>query len=87
MLITSHNTDLNKFTVFILDLLWSGKFTLHLCILADAFIQRNLQCIQAIHFCQYVCSLGTVKVDVKKENKAECTGIKSLSTDCQNMFD
>ncbi len=27
--------------------------------LADAFIQSNLQCIQAIHFfCQYVCSLG-----------------------------
>ncbi len=32
------------------------KFTfMHL---ADAFIQSNLQCIQAIHFCQYVCSLG-----------------------------
>ncbi len=30
--------------------------------LADAFIQRDLQCIQAIHFYlffyQYVCSLG-----------------------------
>ncbi len=27
--------------------------------LADAFIQSNLQCIQAIHFyCQYMCSLG-----------------------------
>ncbi len=27
--------------------------------LSDAFIQSNLQCIQAIHFyCQYVCSLG-----------------------------
>ncbi len=27
--------------------------------LADAFIQSDLQCIQAIHlFCQYVCSLG-----------------------------
>ncbi len=27
--------------------------------LADAFIQSNLQCIQAIHvYCQYVCSLG-----------------------------
>ncbi len=25
--------------------------------LADAFIQSNLQCIQAIHFL-YVCSLG-----------------------------
>ncbi len=23
--------------------------------LADAFIQSDLQCIQAIHFCQYVC--------------------------------
>ncbi len=26
--------------------------------LADAFIRSNLQCIQAIHYCQYVCSLG-----------------------------
>ncbi len=26
--------------------------------LADAFIQSDLQCIQDIHFCQYVCSLG-----------------------------
>ncbi len=27
--------------------------------LADAFIQSDLQCIQAIHFfCKYVCSLG-----------------------------
>ncbi len=26
--------------------------------LAGAFIQSNLQHIQAIHFCQYVCSLG-----------------------------
>ncbi len=26
--------------------------------LADAFIQSDLQCIQVIHFCQYVCSLG-----------------------------
>ncbi len=27
--------------------------------LADAFIQSDLQCIQAIHlYCQYVCSLG-----------------------------
>ncbi len=26
--------------------------------LADAFIQRDLQCIQVIHFNQYVCSLG-----------------------------
>ncbi len=27
--------------------------------LADAFIQSDLQCIQAIHvFCQYMCSLG-----------------------------
>ncbi len=24
--------------------------------LADAFIQSDLQCIQDIHFCQYVCS-------------------------------
>ncbi len=27
-------------------------------LLADAFIQSDLQCIQAIHFCQYVGSLG-----------------------------
>ncbi len=27
-------------------------------LLADDFIQSDLQCIQAIHFCQYVCSLG-----------------------------
>ncbi len=26
--------------------------------LADAFIQSDLQCIQAIHFYQFVCSLG-----------------------------
>ncbi len=26
--------------------------------LADAFIQSDLQCIQVIHFHQYVCSLG-----------------------------
>ncbi len=27
--------------------------------LADAFVQSDLQCIQAIHlYCQYVCSLG-----------------------------
>ncbi len=26
--------------------------------LVDAFTQSDLQCIQAIHFCQYVCSLG-----------------------------
>ncbi len=26
--------------------------------LADAFIQSDLQCIHAIHFFQYVCSLG-----------------------------
>ncbi len=27
--------------------------------LADAFIQSDLQCIQAIHlYCQYMCSLG-----------------------------
>ncbi len=26
--------------------------------LADAFIQSDLYCIQALHFCQYVCSLG-----------------------------
>ncbi len=26
--------------------------------LPDAFIQSDLQCILATHFCQYVCSLG-----------------------------
>ncbi len=26
--------------------------------LADAFIQSDLQCIEVIHFYQYVCSLG-----------------------------
>ncbi len=26
--------------------------------LADAFIQSDLQCIQPIHFYQYMCSLG-----------------------------
>ncbi len=26
--------------------------------LADAFIQSDLQYIQVMHFCQYVCSLG-----------------------------
>ncbi len=31
---------------------------LHFFAFWDAFIQSDLQCIQAIHFCQYVCSLG-----------------------------
>ncbi len=26
--------------------------------LADAFIQSDLQYIQVMHFCQYMCSLG-----------------------------
>ncbi len=34
-------------------------FTFTFIHLADAFIQSDLQCIQAIHlYCQYVCSLG-----------------------------
>ncbi len=34
-------------------------FTFTCMHLADAFIQSDLQCIQAIHlYCQYVCSLG-----------------------------
>ncbi len=34
-------------------------FTFTYMHLADAFIQSDLQCIQAIHlYCQYVCSLG-----------------------------
>ncbi len=44
--------------IFPLDLfVWFFTFTfMHL---ADAFIQSDLQCIQAIHlYCQYVCSLG-----------------------------
>ncbi len=35
-----------------------AAFTFTFMHLANAFIQSNLQCIQAIHFCQYVCSLG-----------------------------
>ncbi len=36
----------------------NNKHILHLH-LSDAFIQSDLQCIQAIHlYCQYVCSLG-----------------------------
>ncbi len=36
--------------------LWPGWFTF--MYLSDAFIQSDLQCIQAIHlYCQYVCSL------------------------------
>ncbi len=36
-----------------------SKFALTFMHLADAFIQSDLQCIQAIHlYCQYVCSLG-----------------------------
>ncbi len=35
------------------------KYILILMHLADAFIQSDLQCIQAVHlYCQYVCSLG-----------------------------
>ncbi len=31
----------------------------HYLHLPDAFIQSDLQCIQAIHlYCQYVCSMG-----------------------------
>ncbi len=26
--------------------------------LSDAFIQNDIQYIQAVHFCQYMCSLG-----------------------------
>ncbi len=34
-------------------------FTLTFMHLADASIQSDLQCIQAIHlYCQYMCSLG-----------------------------
>ncbi len=33
-------------------------FTFTFMHLTDAFIQSELQCIQAIHFYQYVCSLG-----------------------------
>ncbi len=36
-----------------------STFTFTFMHLADAFIQSDLQCIQAIHlYCQYVCSLG-----------------------------
>ncbi len=36
-----------------------GVSTFTFTYLADAFIQSDLQCIQAIHiFCQYMCSLG-----------------------------
>ncbi len=35
-----------------------NRFTFTFMHLADAFIQSDLQCIQAIHFCQYACSLG-----------------------------
>ncbi len=35
-----------------------GGVTFTFIHLANAFIQSDLQCIQAIHFCQYVCSLG-----------------------------
>ncbi len=36
-----------------------GLFTFTFMHLADAFIQSDLQYIQAIHlYCQYVCSLG-----------------------------
>ncbi len=41
-----------------LHVLESTTFTLTFMHLADVFIQRDLQRIQAIHFCQYVCSLG-----------------------------
>ncbi len=37
--------------------LWTSWDALHLH-LADAFIQSVLQCIQAMIFYQYVCSLG-----------------------------
>ncbi len=38
-----------------IEVMWLGKH-LHL---PDAFIQSDLQCIQAIHlYCQFVCSLG-----------------------------
>ncbi len=41
-----------------LHVLEGTTFTLTFMHLADVFIQRDLQRIQAIHFCQYVCSLG-----------------------------
>ncbi len=39
--------------------LFETIFTFTFMHLADAFIQSDLQCIQAIHlYCQYMCSLG-----------------------------
>ncbi len=47
--------------------------------LADAFIQSDLQCIQAIHlYCQYVCSLGiepTTFALLTQRSKHWATGI------------
>ncbi len=38
---------------------WINDFSFTFMHLADAFIQSDLQCIQAVHlYCQYVCSLG-----------------------------
>ncbi len=42
MLITSHNTDLNKFTVFILDLLWSGQIYITFMHFSRRFYPKEL---------------------------------------------
>ncbi len=45
----------NKWNSFTVTNVWTVRFrTMHLH-LADAFFQSDLQCIQVIHFFQYVC--------------------------------
>ncbi len=60
MLKTLHSSKTTVPVIHVLSLLvFSKLFTFTFIHLADAFIQSDLQCIQAIHlYCQYVCSLG-----------------------------
>ncbi len=52
----NHNTEFWKIHHFNIQV---ACFTFTFMHLSDAFIQSNLQCIQAIHlYCQYMCSLG-----------------------------
>ncbi len=52
--------------------------------LADAFIQSDLQYIQVIHFCQYMCSLGYMKYNqsVFMKTFALFAATKSVSKPC-----
>ncbi len=55
--------------------------------LADAFIQSNLQCIQAIHFdCLYVCSLGIEPTTFALLTQCSTTESQEQLINCLKMW-